>query len=454
LSTIKQSHISQLNQPVGTAGARKSKEKKHTAPVDSVDISSKKTETEKDWTVLVYMNDNNNLSWQGNAKLNCQLKEIDKSDKMNIAVHFSALRSKGWNHPNAINSTRYEVRKNGVRKMEELGPLNMASPDTLVDFVKWGMNKYPAKHYMIVVQGHGGAWHGGLPDDVYDDRMDLPKMDEAFTRIKKETGTVPDVIAFYSCLMANTEAAYQFRDHAKIMIGSEEVEFGAQSQYAEDVSAPYKDIFNGLSQKLDSGADVGPEALAKDWVKACDGKWTTPTQSAIDLTKMESFAKSLDRLATCILKGETPIEVIRDIANNTKHMRHKEIDRWYQNDDHTYNLRDLRELAENLSKDPRIKDKDTVEASRAVLKQFDEVVIANEAGTDYDTYSPVRYSEPHHITDHYEGHRNHGLSIFAPTNPKIMAYLEKAEKYPTKYREIAFARETAWGELVSKLSAE
>ena len=421
---------------------------------DTVQLSSGQEEPEKDWTILVYMNDNNNLSQQGKAKLNYQLKEIDKSDKINMAVHFSALRSKGWTHPNAINSTRYEVKQNGLTKLEELGPLNMASPDTLADFVSWGMKKYPAKHYLVVMQGHGGAWHGGLPDDVHKDRMDLPKIDQAFEKIKKETGKSPDIIAFDSCLMANAEAAYQLRDHADIMIGSEEVEMGMESEYAEDVSVPYKEIFNGLSKKADSGVEVGPEALAKDWVQACDGKWTTPTQSAINLKKMEPFAKSMDNLANSILQGKTDMSVFKDIAGNTKNMRRKEIDRWYQNDDYKMHLLDLHEFADKISQDSRVIDEGTKKAASEILKKFDDVVIASEAGSDFNVQTPIRYSSPVNITDSYEGERNHGMTVFVPNNPKIMNYLEKEEKYPTKYREIAFAKETAWGKLVEKLSLE
>ena len=420
---------------------------------DSIEISSGK-EPEKDWTILIYMNDNNNLSSQGKAKLNNQLKEIDKSDKLNLAVHFSALRSKGWTHPNAINSTRYEVRKNGLTKLEELGPLNMASPDTLTDFISWGMEKYPAKHYMVVMQGHGGAWHGGLPDDVYNDRMDLPKIDKAFEETEKRTGKKPDIIAFDACLMGNVEAAWQMRNHAGIMIGSEEVEMGMESEYAEDVSVPYKEIFSNLSEKIDSGAEVGPEALAKDWVQACDGKWTTPTQSAINLGKMDGMAKSLDSLANSILDGKTPISVIRDIADNTKNMRHEKIDRWYQNDDYKMHLLDLHEFADKISTDPRITDETTKKAAIEILQQFDDVVIASEAGNDFSVETPIKYSPSVHISDSYEGDRNHGISIFAPTNPHIMKYLETSEKYPTKYREISFTKDTAWGRLAEKLAGE
>jgi len=219
-----------------------SAEKPESLPNEAAGISSGNADKakEKEWTVLIYMNGNNDLSQQASAKLNYQLKEIDKSDNLIIAVHFSALRSKGLTHPNAIKSTRYEVGKNKLTKLQEMGPLNMSDPATFSDFVKWGMEKYPAKHYLVIIQTHGGAWHGGVPDDVFKDRMDLPKIDKAFTKIEEEAGKKPDIVAFDMCLMSNMEAAHQMRNHADIMIGSQEVESGMISEYAEEVSVPYK----------------------------------------------------------------------------------------------------------------------------------------------------------------------------------------------------------------------
>lgn len=417
---------------------------------DTITISSAQEE-QKDWTILLYMNNNNSLSWQGEAKLKHQLYQIDKSDKVNIVVDFSALSQKGWTELNAINSKYIEIRNKGKKIIKELGQTNMASPDSLADFVVWAMENYKSEHYMVVLQGHGRAWHGALVDDVYKHRMTLPEIDSAFEKIKDKTGKIPDVIAFDCCMMANMEVAHQIKNHAKIMIGSEEVEIGNDNPDALEVTVPYKKIFNTLSKKADNGIHVTPEELAKDWVMACEGKWTTPTQSAIDLTKIDGLSGALDELAKSILTSKTSIDDIKAIAEETKHMCHEKLDEYYKHDDYRLQTRDLHEFLQKLISDLRITDENINKLAQNALKVLNEVIIANEAGSDYIVYSPIMYSDELHETqEHFKGDRNHGLSIFIPTDPLLMQNLEK--EYPVKYEDINFAKDTAWGELVKVLS--
>ena len=36
----------------------------------------------------------------------------------------------------------------------------MDNADTLIDFINWGITKYPAKRYGLVLWDHGGQWTG------------------------------------------------------------------------------------------------------------------------------------------------------------------------------------------------------------------------------------------------------------------------------------------------------
>jgi hypothetical protein len=452
MSTIRPADCS--SQPLarldGSANAPRTKGAE--APQETFTPSGESPESE--WTVLIYMNGNNNLSEQAKAKLDYQLRDIEKSGRMNIVVQHSALRTKGWHHPNAINSVRYEVGNHSLKKLDELGPLNMGSEDIFAQFVSWGIKKYPAKHILVVMQGHGGAWTGGMPDKVHNDRMTILEMDNAYSKIEAETGRHPDAIAHDMCLMDNMEVAFQLDGHANVMIGSEEVESGMDSPYAQDVSAPYKEIFDGVSRKLDAGMAVDEKILATDWVEACKGKWTTPTQAAYDLSHVKVLARALDRLAQRILDKKIPMSVAKDIALDTKNMHDGEASQYAKEESHSFHLKDLHEFCDKLSCDPRIQDPDIRDAARDVQRKLKKVVFAQEAGTDYNVSSPIKYSDAAPISAHHEGERNHGMSIFIPTNKKIMEFLEKAEEYPAKYRDTSFAQQTSWGKLVEALTAE
>ncbi|MFN8613290.1 MAG: clostripain-related cysteine peptidase [Vulcanimicrobiota bacterium] len=46
--------------------------------------------------------------------------------------------------------------------MQDFGNGNTADPKNLADFIKWGIEKYPAKNYWLVISDHGDAWTGSL----------------------------------------------------------------------------------------------------------------------------------------------------------------------------------------------------------------------------------------------------------------------------------------------------
>ena len=45
-----------------------------------------------------------------------------------------------------------------------MGEANMASGQTLVDFVTWAMQSYPADKYVLILSDHGMGWPGGWSD--------------------------------------------------------------------------------------------------------------------------------------------------------------------------------------------------------------------------------------------------------------------------------------------------
>ena len=44
----------------------------------------------------------------------------------------------------------------------DLGEVNMASGDSLVDFVTWAVENYPADKYALILSDHGMGWPGEL----------------------------------------------------------------------------------------------------------------------------------------------------------------------------------------------------------------------------------------------------------------------------------------------------
>ena len=55
---------------------------------------------------------------------------------------------------------RHQIINNTLHTVEDLGFKNMAEPNTLSDFIKWGISQFPAKKYAIIFWGHGSGIHG------------------------------------------------------------------------------------------------------------------------------------------------------------------------------------------------------------------------------------------------------------------------------------------------------
>ena len=49
-------------------------------------------------------------------------------------------------------------------ELADLGEVNMSDGKTLVDFVTWAMENYPADKYALILSDHGMGWPGGWSD--------------------------------------------------------------------------------------------------------------------------------------------------------------------------------------------------------------------------------------------------------------------------------------------------
>lgn len=120
----------------------------------------------------------------------------------------------------------------------ELGEQNMADPQTLIDFVTWSVENFPAQRYALILSDHGMGWIGGWSDPnpavpgpdgleltANGDLLLLNEIDDALGTIRQQTGIERfDLIGFDACLMAHIEVAIAVAPHAEIMVASQEVE--------------------------------------------------------------------------------------------------------------------------------------------------------------------------------------------------------------------------------------
>ena len=103
--------------------------------------------------------------------------------------------------------------------LEDMGEINMASPETLYDFLNYAKTNYPARRYILAMGGAGHTWESAGYDGTSgsSDCFLLDEMREALI----DAGGV-DIVFF--CGMSNMgciEVAYELRDCTDFYIGSE-----------------------------------------------------------------------------------------------------------------------------------------------------------------------------------------------------------------------------------------
>jgi hypothetical protein len=299
--------------------------------------------------------------------------------------------------------------------LKDLGQADMSSSKTLANFLAWGMQKYPAKHYIVLFSDHGAGFLGAEEDRGT--IMSMPAIKEAFDKAAEKTGKKPDIIAFDTCLMAQAEVANELKDSAKYLIASEEIIGGD--------GYPYKEILPAIDQAISEGKS-DPKDIAKVFIEKGEevNEHRTKTLSAIDLKAIGKVVDAANTLAKDILAGKADLDDVRDSLRYTQHFgldappMEPYID-----------FRDIWDLADMMEGNPNIKNRDIKKDLKELKKAVETAVVFEEHKDDED----------------YEG--AHGISIYAPRREKSVS-----EKLFKKYDELRMSKRTKWNEFIKALS--
>jgi hypothetical protein len=123
--------------------------------------------------------------------------------------------------------------------VEELGEVDMGDPQALFDFLIWGVQNFPADHYLVVIGSHGAGWRGIGPDEGEGESiLELTEIDAALGEARAQLGIDKfDIVGFDACLMAVTDVAVMLEPHADYVLFSQEVIPGNGWEYANSIIA-------------------------------------------------------------------------------------------------------------------------------------------------------------------------------------------------------------------------
>ena len=255
-------------------------------------------------TILVYMcgTDLESRSKMATKDL-LEMQSATLSDSVNLLVYTGGCSS--WQN-NMISSSYnqiYQLTKDGFKCLvQKAGTGSMTDPATLVSFLEYGRDKFPANRTQLILWDHGG---GSLSGYGYDQKhpqsgsMSLASLESAL----KKVGMTYDFVGFDACLMATVETAQMLSHYADYLIASEETEPGIGWYYTNWLTKLSADPSMAT---LDIGKQIVDD-FVDQCERSCPGQSTT--LSVVDLAELgetlpEDLSAFSQGLKTLITEGD------------------------------------------------------------------------------------------------------------------------------------------------------
>lgn len=188
---------------------------------------------EREWLVMVFINGVNDLGILGFADKSINdMEKVGSTDKMAVVVEYGILGEDGSDARNLQfqrgSRTIYVTRDNDPGRITSVpfyssNDADMGSAANLVRFVKRAARRFPAKHTAVIIWNHGAGRLGIAYDDVTKNHMEIDQLGRALGQVRQFLGRRIDVFATDACLMQMAGVAYEFKDAAEVIVGSEEV---------------------------------------------------------------------------------------------------------------------------------------------------------------------------------------------------------------------------------------
>lgn len=332
-----------------------------------------------DWTVLVYLDGDNNLEEPALLDMN-EMEAAGSSDSVNVLVQIDRIEGETSADGNWTDTRRYKIEgDNDFNRITspivmEMGEVNMGDPNSLVDFITWGVTNYPANRYALVLWDHGAGWFGVAFDDSSPngDGLTLPDLNTALSQALNETGIGQlDVIGFDACLMGQLDVYQQMQPYGLYAVGSEELVPGLGWDYTAILETLYAD------SQMDGA--TWSQNIVSDFINFYTKIEPDPytTMSAVDLSQFGSLTSAMKNLAVALQANPSQVaSAVGDARNGAEGYA-----LIYPEDAEFYAAIDLWHFASILSQ--RSNNAGVTAAAQDVMEAVDQVVIASEYGSGF-----------------------------------------------------------------------
>lgn len=366
--------------------------------------------------ILAYLGGDNELNARAGRLWN-DIIQCDTGDSCGLAAQCDLLLP-GERRSEASRL----VFSRGKRSIDSIGQTDSGSFHTIRDFLTWGMEKIPARIYLLFIYGHSDGFLGLLEDHSSGNEITLPQLRIALECAAGKTGRRLDAIIFDNCWMSMLEVIYELRDCCPYVLGSQEVMPGDGIALGYCIERLGRlaggrrpiDTSHILAQILE---EIGSHPI---FLEDSSEMLFCPTFSIIDAGIALEVRRPLADLCSAILSFDgNSRQAFADIIRRTQHFAH------YGSRKIPYvNFIDLYHLCENIILSSRLPLNARYAAGHAA-----RIIERGIAG---------------HFCWGRSTSDSHGLSFFLPREPQ-------AEEIMSLYSNLRWARDTAWMEAMEKI---
>ncbi len=341
------------------------------------------------WTIIVYLDGDNNLDTYAQKELN-ELKSAELNGSVSVIVLQDGQKNGDSRCHTIVNGSFSET------SLAEICPewgeeVNMGSGETLSVFTDYAFRHYPAKHYMLELWNHGYGWRGICKDETNNDKLTLQEIQSALATVYSSRQEKIDVLTYTACKMGGVETAHGLDVYVDYFVSSQE------SMSATGL--PHKKIVEAAGNMSSGSAMV---EYIVDVFSALYQDAPTATIAGWDLAHMANLSASVDMFAHLLSNAS---HISSSVISNAHEQAESFGGVGYRD------LYDFARLIEELSGDVAIDD-----AARGVIDNVTRLTCAEWHG------------------DQHPG--AHGISIYFPSY------------YLSQYEDTSFAEDTFWDEFL------
>ena len=394
----------------------------------------------KSKTIMVYMvgSDLESEYFAASTDIDEMLTSDFDEDEINLLIYAGGCQD--WYNssiPDGDNSIHL-ISDGNLTMLDSTDGKNMGDPDTLLSFLDYSYENYPADQYALILWNHGGgALLGYGFDEITGDCLTLEELDTALSKSPFNGENKLEWVGFDACLMATIETANMLSPYANYMIASQESEPGWGWDY--DFLDEIDDLSNGEEigrEIVDSYMDYCEETF-----DAVPYSYASVTLSVLDLSKAEAAEAALEELYVKA-NGELTAESYGDYSRIR--VSTKEIASQFTGD-YSYDIIDLADLSSNMK---RLYPSE----AQALTQALNELVVYNKANEEkangisiYHPYNSKSYTEyyiPIYQTFNFAPNYTAYITTFAgllTSDSTLTATWDVASMLPTANGDMTFS---------------